>query len=170
MAYEVTRDLPVEDRAIETPLEETSGDHVREENVAVVPILRAGLGLVEGMLRLIPNMAVGSIGIKRDEATLAPNLYYLNLPPEPSSRVFIVVDPMLATGGSASAAVRELVERGAREIRFMTVIAAPEGVRRMANDHPGVRVFCAALDRKLSSAGYILPGLGDAGDRMFGTE
>lgn len=169
MAYEVTADLPVEERTIETPLETTTGHRVKGNRVTLVPILRAGLGMVEGVMRLLPTMRVGHIGLQREHDTLEPVDYYFKIPPHPEERYFIVTDPMLATGGSASAAIRFLKRSGARRIRLMCIVAAPEGVERLGRDHPDVRVFAAALDRELNEHGYILPGLGDAGDRLFGT-
>jgi uracil phosphoribosyltransferase len=140
----------------------------RHENPVIVPILRAGLGMVEGIVRLIPGARVGHIGLYRDEETLLPVEYYFKIPP-PEDRDFIVVDPMLATGGSASAAIQFLKDRGVESIRFMCIVAAPEGVQKMDRDHPDVPIFTAALDRELNEHGFILPGLGDAGDRLFGT-
>jgi uracil phosphoribosyltransferase len=168
MAYEVTRDLPLEEVNIQTPLETTVGRRIPGKKLVIVPILRAGLGMVEGIVRLIPGARVGHIGLYRNEETLEPVEYYLKIPP-PDGRDFIIVDPMLATGGSASAATTFLKERGVESIRFMSIVAAPEGVGRMQQDHPDVPIFTAALDRELNEKGYILPGLGDAGDRLFGT-
>jgi uracil phosphoribosyltransferase len=169
MAYEVTRDLPLEEVEIETPLERTRQMMLAGKKLTVVPILRAGLGMVDGVVRLIPSARVGHIGLFRDHDTLEPVAYYFKIPPEPEARDFIVLDPMLATGGSASAAVSQLKEAGAARIHFVCLVAAPEGVQRMLDDHPDVRVYTAALDRELNAQGYILPGLGDAGDRLFGT-
>ncbi|MFQ5889346.1 MAG: uracil phosphoribosyltransferase [Gemmatimonadota bacterium] len=169
MAYEVTADLLTEEYALSTPLEETTGQRVVGELLTLVPILRAGLGMVEGVLRLIPTMRVGHIGLYRHHDTLQPIDYYFKIPPSPAESEFIVTDPMLATGGSASAAIRFLKQSGARRIRLMSIVAAPEGVERMLADHPNTPVFTAALDRQLNEHGYILPGLGDAGDRLFGT-
>lgn len=168
MTYEVTRDLVLKEVPIETPLEKMTAQQVRHENPVIVPILRAGLGMVEGIVRLIPSARVGHIGLYRNEDTLQPIEYYCKIPP-PEGRDFILVDPMLATGGSASAAARFLKDRGVENLRFMCIVAAPEGVQRMDRDHPDVPVFTAALDRELNEHGYILPGLGDAGDRLFGT-
>ena len=168
MTYEVTRDLEVEDVEVETPLERMTGKRIRGRKLVVVPILRAGLGMVDGMAKLLPGARVGHIGLYRDERTLSPVEYYAKLP-DPEGRTFIVVDPMLATGGSAVAAVRLLRGRGVDDVRFMCLVAAPEGVRAMLSEHPTVPVYAAALDRQLNEHGYILPGLGDAGDRLFGT-
>jgi uracil phosphoribosyltransferase len=168
MAYEVTRDLPLREVSIETPLETMVARRIRGKKPVIVPILRAGLGMVEGMVRLIPGARVGHVGLYRNEETLEPVEYYLKIPP-PEDREFILVDPMLATGGSACAAVGFLKARGVERLRFMCVVAAPEGVARMERDHPDVPIFTAALDRELNEHGYIVPGLGDAGDRLFGT-
>jgi uracil phosphoribosyltransferase len=170
MAYEVTRDLPLEEVEIETPLERTRQKMLAGKKLTVVPILRAGLGMVEGVVRLMPGVRVGHIGLYRDHDTLEPVDYYFKIPPEPEARDFILLDPMLATGGSASAAVTSLKRQGATRVRFMCLVAAPEGVQRLLDDHPDVRVYTAALDRELNDQGYILPGLGDAGDRLFGTK
>lgn len=169
MAYEVTKALPLEEVEIETPLERTTQQRIAGKKLTVVPILRAGLGMVEGIIRLMPSARVGHIGLYRDHDTLEPVDYYFKIPAKPDEREFIVVDPMLATGGSASAAVSHLKKQGAANITFMCLVAAPEGVGRMAADHPEVPVFAAALDRGLDENGYIRPGLGDAGDRLFGT-
>lgn len=170
MAYEVTRDLPLQPVEIETPLETTTQMRLSGKKLTLVPILRAGLGMVDGVLRLMPSVRVGHIGLYRDHDTLQPVDYYFKIPPEPEARDFIVLDPMLATGGSASAAVSSLKRSGATRVRFMCLVAAPEGVRRMREDHPDVQVYAAALDRELDGNGYIRPGLGDAGDRLFGTK
>ncbi|MDB4952128.1 MAG: upp [Gemmatimonadetes bacterium] len=169
MAYEVTRDLPMRTVTIQTPLEAMESEVLAGKKLTVVPILRAGLGMVEGVVRLMPSARVGHIGMYRDHETLEPVEYYFKIPPEPAERDFILLDPMLATGGSASAAVTALKARGASRVRFMCLVAAPEGVERMHRDHPDVKVFAAALDRELDANGYIRPGLGDAGDRLFGT-
>jgi len=168
MAYEVTRDLPLEEVEIRTPLEPMVGRQVSGWKLVVVPILRAGLGMVDGFLRAIPEARVGHIGLYRNEETLQPVEYYFKTP-DPQGREFILVDPMLATGGSASAAVDFLKRRGVGKIRLVSIVAAPEGVSRMMRTHPEVPVFSAALDRGLNEVGYIVPGLGDAGDRLFGT-
>jgi len=169
MAYEVTADVSTVPCSVTTPLEETAGERVIGERLTLVPILRAGLGMVEGVLRLMPTMRVGHIGLYREHETLEPIDYYFKIPPNPADSEFIVTDPMLATGGSASAAIGFLKKSGARCIRLMSIVAAPEGVQRMLDDHPDVKVFTATLDRELNEFGYILPGLGDAGDRLFGT-
>jgi uracil phosphoribosyltransferase len=169
MAYEVTKDLPLEPVDVETPLERMRGARVAGKKLALVPILRAGLGMVEGIAQLIPSARVGHIGIYRDHDTLEPVDYYFKIPAGEDARDFIVLDPMLATGGSAVDAVQALKHAGAVRIRFLCLVAAPEGVRAMQAAHPDVPVFTAALDRELNPKGYILPGLGDAGDRLFGT-
>ncbi|HZE76458.1 MAG TPA: uracil phosphoribosyltransferase [Gemmatimonadales bacterium] len=169
MAYEVTKDLPTQPVEIETPLERMSGRQVAGKKLTLVPILRAGLGMVDGVAQLVPSARVGHIGLARDEATLRPTDYYFKIPGEEESRDFFVLDPMLATGGSGVAAVKALREAGARRIRFLCLVAAPEGVRAMERAHPDVPIFAAALDRGLNDRGFILPGLGDAGDRLFGT-
>jgi uracil phosphoribosyltransferase len=168
LAYEVMRDLRVEPVPVETPLERSTGHHIADGEPVVVPILRAGLGMVEGFVRLVPGARVGHIGLYRDEATLRAVEYYRRLPP-PERRDFIVVDPMLATGGSAVAALSAVRAHGAGRVRFVCIIAAPEGVRAVGAAHPDVPVYAAALDKGLDANGYIRPGLGDAGDRMFGT-
>ena len=169
MAYEVTSTLPLEPAPVETPLEHTSGWQVSGKKLTLVPILRAGLGMVEGMLRLVPGARVGHIGLYRDHNTLEPVDYYFKVPGDAAERDFFVLDPMLATGGSAVSAVSSLKRAGAERISFICLVAAPEGVQRLAAAHPDVPVYSAALDRELNDQGYILPGLGDAGDRLFGT-
>lgn len=169
MGYEATRGLPVETLEIETPLERTDGYRVRGKKLALVPVLRAGLGMVEAMLRLVPSARVGHIGLYRDEETLEAVEYYFKIPTDPAEREFLLLDPMLATGGSAVAAVEFLKREGAVRIHMMCIVAAPEGVRRMLDAHPDVHIYTAALDRQLDENGYIRPGLGDAGDRLFGT-
>jgi uracil phosphoribosyltransferase len=169
MAYEVTKDLPTEPVEVDTPLERMTGRQVAGKKLTLVPILRAGLGMVEGIAQLIPSARVGHIGLYRDHDTLKPIDYYFKIPAAEIERDFFILDPMLATGGSAVAAVGALKEAGARRIRFLCLVAAPEGVGRMLELHPEVPVFAAALDRQLNPQGYILPGLGDAGDRLFGT-
>lgn len=169
MAYEATKDLPLEPVEVETPLERTTGMQVAGKKLALVPILRAGLGMVDGVIQLVPNARVGHIGVYRDEKTLEPVHYYFKIPGEEPDRLYLVLDPMLATGGSAVHAASALKGAGATKIRFLCLVAAPEGVRRMLEAHPDVTIFAAALDRELNAQGYILPGLGDAGDRLFGT-
>jgi uracil phosphoribosyltransferase len=169
MAYEATSDLAVEDAVVETPLERTVGHRVSGKKLTLVPILRAGLGMVEGVYRIMPGARVGHIGLYRDHDTLEPVDYYFKVPSDAPERDFFVLDPMLATGGSAVAAVSSLKRAGATRIRFMCLVAAPEGVKRVTSAHPDVVIYCAALDRELNEHGYILPGLGDAGDRLFGT-
>lgn len=170
MAYEVTRDLEEEDVDIVTPLERTKACRIAGKKLVIVPVLRAGLGMVDGILELIPSARIGHVGMARDEQSLEPLEYYFKVPSAPDVRRVIVVDPMLATGGSASAAIAGLKRRGARRISFMCIVAAPEGVRALTRAHPDVPIFAAALDRQLNDVGYILPGLGDAGDRLFGTK
>ena len=169
MAYEVTKDLATEPVEIETPLERMTGRQVSGKKLTLVPILRAGLGMVEGVAQLIPSARVGHIGLYRDHDSLQPVDYYFKIPGDEVERDFFILDPMLATGGSGVAAVTALRKAGARRIRFLCIVAAPEGVRRMLEAHPDIPVFAAALDRELNDKGYILPGLGDAGDRLFGT-
>jgi uracil phosphoribosyltransferase len=169
MAFEATRHLQTEAVSVETPLERTPARRISGKKLVLVPILRAGLGMVEGIRALIPGARVGHIGLYRDEASLQPVEYYFKIPPHAEERSFLILDPMLATGGSASAALTYLKERGATDLVFLCLVAAPEGVRRLLEDHPDVQVFTAALDRQLNEQGYIVPGLGDAGDRLFGT-
>ncbi len=168
MVYEITRDFPLREVEVETPLEVTRGYELARP-VVLVPILRAGIVMSEGVLRLIPNARVGHIGIYRDPVTLEPHVYYKKLPKNIREALVIVVDPMLATGGSAVEAVRLLKEEGAADVRFLCLVAAPEGVRAFEEAHPDVPIYAAARDRELDDHGYILPGLGDAGDRLFGT-
>lgn len=170
MTYEVTRDLPLVDVEIETPMTKMISKKLAGKKLAVVPILRAGLGMVDGVLEMIPSARVGHIGLYRDHETLEPVEYYCKLPSDIEEREVIVVDPMLATGGSAIDAISQIKKRNPKHIRFMCIIAAPEGLDALTSAHPDVDVFCAALDEKLNEKGYILPGLGDAGDRIFGTK
>ncbi len=170
MCYESLRDLPLEDVEIETPLTKTTQKMIKGKKLAVVPILRAGLGMVNGMLRLVPSAKVGHIGMYRDEETMQPQEYYCKLPPDIDKRLVVVVDPMLATGGSAIDAVRQLKSYGATNIKFLCLIAAPEGIDALTKAHPDIDVYCANVDEKLNDKCYILPGLGDAGDRIFGTK
>ncbi len=168
MGYEATRDIPLRDIEVETPLTKTMGKEVTKD-IAVIPILRAGLGMVDAMLSLFPSAKVGHIGLYRDPETHMPVEYYCKLPTEIEERTSIVVDPMLATGGSAAAAIDFLKEKGAKNIKFMCLIAAPEGVKVLTEAHPDVDIFIGSLDEKLNDHCYIVPGLGDAGDRLFGT-
>ena len=170
MCYEATRNLKLQDVEIETPICTTQVKELRGKKLAVVPILRAGLGMVDGMLQMIPAAKGGHIGLYRDPETLEPVEYYCKLPADSSEREVFVVDPMLATGGSAVEAIRMLKNKGVKNIRFMCIIAAPEGVKRMQEAHPDVDVYIGALDEHLNDHGYIVPGLGDAGDRIFGTK
>lgn len=169
LAYEVTKELPTESVPIETPLERMTGEKVAGKKLALVPILRAGLGMVDGVLSLVPSARVGHVGMYRDHDTLQPVPYYFKAPAPPEQRDFYLLDPMLATGGSAVDACTTLKKAGARSIRFLCIVAAPEGVEKMLAAHPDVPIYAAALDRELNAHGYILPGLGDAGDRIFGT-
>lgn len=169
MAYEVTRDLEVNQRSIQTPLEGTKG-FVVKRSIVLVPILRAGLGMVGGFVEVFPDAKVGHIGLYRNEETLQPVDYYFKVPRNLGKAMVLVLDPMLATGGSGVAALEYLKRRGARHLRFVSLVAAPDGVRAIRKAHPGVKIYTCSLDRKLNDRGYILPGLGDAGDRMFGTE
>ena len=169
MGYEVTKDLPLEPVDIDTPLERMTAYKVSGKKLTLVPVLRAGLGMADGILRLVPSARVGHIGMYRDHDTLQPVDYYFKIPGDAEARDFIILDPMLATGGSAVAAVSALKARGATRVRLVCLVAAPEGVKRMQQAHPDVQVFSASLDRQLNEHGYILPGLGDAGDRLFGT-
>lgn len=170
MAYEVTRDLPVQPVEIETPICKTTGFEISGRAIGVVPILRAGLGMVNGITRLVPNAKVGHIGLYRDPETHKPVEYYCKLPQDATERRIIVVDPMLATGGSAIAAVQFIKDRGCKDIKLMCLIAAPEGVKAMQEAHPDVDIYIASLDERLNDHAYIIPGLGDAGDRLFGTK
>jgi len=169
MGYELTRDLPLENVTIETPLTKMEAKTISGKKLAIVPILRAGLGMVDGLLSLIPVAKVGHIGLYRDPETHLPVEYYCKLPPDISERIVILVDPMLATGGSAVDALSMLKKRGCRHIRFMCLVAAPEGVKKVQEIHPDVDIYAAALDERLNENAYIVPGLGDAGDRIFGT-
>ena len=170
MAYEVTRDLPLKTVEIETPICRAQTKVIAGKKLAIVPILRAGLGMVDGIMSLVPAAKVGHIGLYRDPQTLQPVKYYCKLPSDINEREVIVLDPMLATGGSAVAAIQMLKESGAANIKFMCIIAAPEGLNALTEAHPDVQVYCAALDEKLNDDKYIVPGLGDCGDRIFGTK
>ena len=169
MGYELTRDLPLEDVSIETPITKMTAKMIAGKKLAIVPILRAGLGMVDGLLRLVPVAKVGHIGLYRDPETHLPVEYYCKLPIDIEGRIVILVDPMLATGGSASDAISMLKAKGCKQIRFMCLVACPEGVAKVQADHPDVDIFSAALDDHLNEHAYIVPGLGDAGDRIFGT-
>ena len=168
MGYEATRDLDLVENEVETPMTKTVGKFI-DKQVALVPILRAGLGMVDALMSLIPAAKVGHIGLYRDHETLEPVEYYCKLPPDIKERQVLVLDPMLATGGSSAAAIDFIKKRGAQRIKLMCMIAAPEGVETVRKAHPDVEIFCGALDEKLNENGYIVPGLGDAGDRLFGT-
>lgn len=168
MGYESTRDLKMIEAPVKTPLTETTGKFI-ERQVALVPILRAGLGMVDALMSIIPAAKVGHVGLYRDHETLEPKEYYCKLPPDIENRQVIVLDPMLATGGSAAAAIEFIKQRGAKRIKLMCIIAAPEGVEAVTKAHPDVEVFIGTIDEKLNEKGYIVPGLGDAGDRLFGT-
>lgn len=170
ICYEATRDLKLKDVEIETPICKTTVKELVGKKLAVVPILRAGLGMVDGVLQLVPAAKVGHIGLYRDPETLEPVEYYCKLPADCAQREVFVVDPMLATGGSSVAAIKLLKDRGCKNIHFMCIIAAPEGVERMKKEHPDVDIYIGSLDEKLNEHGYIVPGLGDAGDRIFGTK
>ena len=170
MCYEATRDLELEDVEITTPICKTTVKELKGKKLAVIPILRAGLGMVDGMLTMIPAAKVGHIGLYRDPGTLKPVEYYCKLPEDCDSREVFVVDPMLATGGSSIAAIQMLKDKGVKNIRFMCIIAAPEGVKAMQEAHPDVELYIGALDEHLNEHGYIVPGLGDTGDRIFGTK
>ena len=169
MAYEVTRDLPLEEIDIESPLIPTKSQVISGKKLVIVPILRAGIGMVDGMLNMIPAAKVGHVGLYRDPETLKPVEYFCKLPKEIEERKVIVVDPMLATGGSASAAITLIKEKGAKDIKLVCLVGCPEGVAEVHKDHPEVEIYLACMDEKLNEHGYILPGLGDAGDRIFGT-
>ena len=169
MGYELTRDLPLEEITIDTPLQRTKAYTISGKKLAIVPILRAGIGMVDGLLDLVPVAKVGHIGLYRDPETHLPVTYYCKLPADIDQRIVILVDPMLATGGSASDALTKLKEHGCKQIKFMCLVAAPEGVAKVQADHPDVEIYTAALDEKLNEHAYIVPGLGDAGDRIFGT-
>ena len=170
MCYEATRDLPMEEVEIKTPITTGKFKTIAGKKLAIVPVLRAGLGMVDGILTLIPSAKVGHIGLYRDPDTLEPVEYYCKMPTDIAEREVIILDPMLATGGSASAAIQFIKNYEVKHIKLMNIIAAPEGIERVHHDHPDVDIYCAALDEKLNEHGYIVPGLGDAGDRIFGTK
>lgn len=170
MGYEVTRNLPLEDIEIETPICKTTSKVISGKKLGLVPILRAGLGMVDGLLKLVPTSKVGHVGLYRDPVTLEPVEYYCKFPTDIADREIIILDPMLATGGSAVAAIGFLKEKGAKSIKLMCLLAAPEGIEAVTAKHPDVEIFLAAIDEKLNEHGYIVPGLGDAGDRLYGTK
>ena len=170
MCYESLRDLPLEDVEIETPITKTTQKMLKGKDIAVVPILRAGLGMVNGLLNLVPNAKVGHIGMYRDEETMQPHEYYCKLPTDIDKRLIVVVDPMLATGGSAIDAISQIKSYGGTSIKFLCLIAAPEGIDALSKAHPDIEIFCANVDECLNERCYIVPGLGDAGDRIFGTK
>ena len=170
MGYEILRDLETELVEIETPMEKAIVPMIKGKKLAVVPILRAGLGMVDGILSLVPTAKVGHVGMYRDEETLQPKEYYCKLPEDIDQRLVLIVDPMLATGGSADAAIEFVKKQGAKQIKFASIIAAPEGIKMLTEKHPDIQIYCGSIDRQLNENGYILPGLGDAGDRIFGTK
>ena len=170
MCYEALRDLPLEDVEIETPIKKTTQKMIKGKKLAIVPILRAGLGMVDGLLKLVPSAKVGHIGMYRDEVTMQPHEYYCKLPADIEKRLVVVVDPMLATGGSAIDAIGQIKSYGATNIKFLCLIAAPEGIEALSKAHPDIEIFCANVDECLNDKCYIVPGLGDAGDRIFGTK
>ena len=170
ITYEATRDLPMTTKHIETPICEMEEPTLAGKKIAVVPILRAGLGLVDGVLRMVPSARVGHIGMFRDEETLEPHVYFCKMPKDVAERDILIVDPMLATGGSAAAAIDEMKKRGCKHIKLMVLVAAPEGIEYLIKNHPDVEIYAGALDDHLNEHGYIVPGLGDAGDRIFGTK
>ena len=170
MGYEILRDLETELVEIETPMEKAMVPMIKGKKLAVVPILRAGLGMVDGILSLVPTAKVGHVGMYRDEETLQPKEYYCKLPEDIDQRLVLIVYPMLATGGSADAAIQFVKKQGAKQIKFASIIAAPEGIKMLTEKHPDIQIYCGSIDRQLNENGYILPGLGDAGDRIFGTK
>ena len=169
MAYEVTKDYPLKEKEIETPICKTTGYEL-DRDIILVPILRAGVGLVDGFRRIMPTAKVGHIGMYRDEETFKPNVYFFKVPKDIAQREVLILDPMLATGGSGIDAIELLKEKGVKKIKFLCIIAAPEGIKAMQEKHPDVQIYCAAIDEKLNEHAYIIPGLGDAGDRIFGTK
>ena len=170
LTYEATRDLPLTEKEVETPICKTMAPTLKGKKFAVVPILRAGLGLVDGVLRMVPSARVGHIGLYRNEETLEPVKYFCKMPKDVAEREVLIVDPMLATGGSAAAAIGFMKDYGCTSIKLMVLLAAPEGIERVQREHPDVAIYCGAVDRRLNEDGYIVPGLGDAGDRIFGTK
>ena len=169
MGYEALRDLPLEELDVSTPITNTKAPFIAGKKLAIVPVLRAGLGMVGGILALVPSAKVGHIGLYRDHETLEPKEYYCKLPEDIEDRLVIILDPMLATGGSAEAAVNFVKQHGSKHIKFMSILAAPEGIKRLSAAHPDIQIYCGSVDEKLNENGYIVPGLGDAGDRIFGT-
>lgn len=170
LCYEATKDAKLEKTTIETPLEKMETGKLNEDNYAIVPILRAGMGMLDGIINVIPNAKVGHIGLYRDEETFQPIEYYFKMPENVSQREVLIIDPMLATGGSASATISRLKEEGVKKIKLLCVVAAPKGINLIEKDHPDVQIYCATVDRTLNESAYILPGLGDAGDRVYGTK
>ena len=170
LCYEATKDAKLEKTIIETPLEKMETGKLNEDNYAIVPILRAGMGMLDGIINVIPNAKVGHIGLYRDEETFQPIEYYFKMPENVSQREVLIIDPVLATGGSASATISRLKEEGVKKIKLLCVVAAPEGINLIEKDHPDVQIYCATVDRTLNENAYILPGLGDAGDRVYGTK
>lgn len=170
LCYEATKDAKLEKTIIETPLEKMETGKLNEDNYAIVPILRAGMGMLDGIINVIPNAKVGHIGLYRDEETFQPIEYYFKMPENVSQREVLIIDPMLATGGSASVTISRLKEEGVKKIKLLCVVAAPEGINLIEKDHPDVQIYCATVDRTLNESAYILPGLGDAGDRVYGTK
>ena len=170
LCYEAMRDAKLEEKEIETPIQETKVNMLNEDKYAFVPILRAGTGMLEGITTIIPNAKIGHIGMYRNEETLKPVKYYFKVPKDISDREVLILDPMLATGGSGCDAIQMIKEEGAKKIKFLCIIAAPEGIEKMQKEHPDVEIYCAKIDERLNEIGYIVPGLGDAGDRIFGTK
>lgn len=170
MAYEVTRNLPLKDVEIETPISKTTGKCLAGEDIAIVPVLRAGLGMVDGMINLIPNAKIGHIGLYRNEETLQPVEYYCKLPSDIGNRIVIITEPMLSTGGSMIGAIDLLKKHGAKKIKSIHLVCAPEGLKKVSEAHPDIEIYTASIDEKFNDIGYIVPGLGDAGDRLFGTK
>ena len=170
LCYEATKNVKLETKIVQTPLARTEGYQIDENQYAFIPVLRAGLGMVDGVTRLMPNAKIGHIGLYRDEETLKPHKYYYKVPKNIEKREVFLLDPMLATGGSSSAAVQMIKDDGVKKINFLCIIAAPEGIEKLKKDHPDIQIYCAAVDERLNENGYIVPGLGDAGDRIFGTK
>ena len=170
LCYEAMRDAKLEEKEIETPIQKTKVNMLNEDKYAFVPILRAGTGMLEGITTIIPNAKIGHIGMYRDEETLKPQTYYFKVPKDIANREVLILDPMLATGGSGCDAIQMIKDEGVTKIKFLCIIAAPEGIEKMQKEHPDVEIYCAKIDEKLNKIGYIVPGLGDAGDRIFGTK